>query len=638
MRKKLFLGALVATTLISWAAKEPVLMKMNGEEVKLSEFEYLYHKNNQQQIEKESLEQYLDRFVVYKLKVADAKVAGIDTTSAFKSEFVKYRNDLAQPYLVDSATINRLLHEAYDRKMREVQVAHIMLPLEKNNDEIEANKVRLDSIRTCILNGEDMGALAEKYSIDRTAKRNKGNLGYITSGRYPFDFEKVAYETKVGDISAPFTTDFGVHIVKVLAERPTRGEVLAEHILKLYPRGANDSIKTIKRNEIDSIYNLVVNGGDFEELAKKFSEDPGSASKGGRLPWFGSGMMVPEFEDVAFALEKGQISKPFETAYGLHIIKKLDSRKIGSFEDNKATLMNVINSDERSVEPRKAKIELLKKEYKLKENKKFFDLIEKNIAVAPYDSVFVENMKNYKCVAFSFAKKKFDAEYVAKRLNPKAKLEGAKVVTAYVKNMMKNFEEEELVNYEIECLASKHVEYANLLNEYYNGMMLFEISNRNVWDKANRDKEGLEAYFQAHKDKYKWSNPKFKGMVIYTTNDSVNNLVKEALKDVAPDSVVAKLKKQFKRDVRIERLLVEKGENAIVDELVFDGPKATPKDKRYTRYFMYEGKVIAQPEEAADVRGQVTSDYQAVLEDEWVKSLKSKYPVVVNQKVLKMVK
>ena len=168
--------------------------------------------------------------------------------------------------------------------------------------------------------------------------------------------------------------------------------------------------------------------------------------------------------------------------------------------------------------------------------------------------------------------------------------------------------------------------------------MLFEISNRNVWDKANRDKEGLEAYFQAHKDKYKWSNPKFKGMVIYTTNDSVNNLVKEALKDVAPDSVVAKLKKQFKRDVRIERLLVEKGENAIVDELVFDGPKATPKDKRYTRYFMYEGKVIAQPEEAADVRGQVTSDYQAVLEDEWVKSLKSKYPVVVNQKVLKMVK
>lgn len=638
MRKKLFLGAVAATALVSWAAKDAVLMKVNGDKIKLSEFEYLYHKNNQQQIEKESLDKYLERFIVYKLKVADAKAAGIDTTSAFKNEFVKYRNDLAQPYMVDSATIDRLLHEAYDRKMREVEVAHIMLSLDKTNEGIERNKQVLDSIRTCILNGEDMGALAEKYSIDRSAKKNHGNLGYIVSGRFPYAFEKMAYETKIGDISAPFTTDFGVHIVKPLADRPSRGEVLVEHILKLYPRGANDSVKAAKLHEIEVIYDKIQNGADFEETAKKESEDPGSARNGGKLQWFGSGMMVPEFEQVAFTLNKGELSKPFETAYGVHIIKKLDSRQLGSFDDNKATLMNVINSDERSTEPRVAKIQLLKEEYKLKENDKFFKMIEADIATAPYDSLFVERMKNYNCVAFSFAKTKVMAAEVAERLNPKAKLEGTKTVVGYVKNMMARFEEEAIVNYEREQLAAKYPEYANLLNEYYNGMMLFEISNRNVWDKANRDREGLEQYFQANKSKYQWKQPKFKGMVIYTTNDSVQDLVKEALKDVAPDSVVVSLKKQFKRDVRIERLLVEKGENAVVDELVFGGKKATPKDKRYTRYFMYEGKILDQPEEAADVRGQVTSDYQMVLEEKWIAELKQKYPVEVNYKVLKKVK
>ena len=639
MKKKLFLGAVLATALFSWAAKDPVLMKINGDDVKLSEFEYLYHKNNQQQIEKETLDQYLNRFVVYKLKVADAKAAGIDTTKSFKKEFNKYRDDLARPYLVDSATVKRLVQEAYDRKTREVHVAHIMLPLSRHNDEMEKTENRLDSIRTCILNGEDFGEMALKYSIDPSVKRNNGDMGFITSGRFPLEFEEVAYATKVGDISKPFRTDFGIHIIKVIADRPSRGEVLVEHILRLYPRDANDSIKNVKKLEMDSIYKAVMAGANFEALAKEKSEDPGSARQGGKLHWFGSGMMVSEFENVAFSLKNGEISAPFETAYGIHIIKKLDSRGVGSLEDNKAQLMAAINGDQRSLLPREAKLEQLKKEYNLKENDAYFKKLEKQFTTSQYDSTFVDNLRQNQTVAFSFAKNnKTSFGEVATVLDRTAKIDNAKGAVFYIKSKTHDLEDAKIIEYEKTNLANKYPEYGNLLNEYYNGMMLYEISNRNVWDKANRDTKGLEEYFNDNKTKYMWSQPKFKGTIIYTTSDSVQNLVKEAVKTMAADTMVFALKKQFKRDVKIERLLVQKGENSVVDALVFGGEKAQPKDAKYKEYFMYEGRILDQPEEAADVRGQVTSDYQNYLEENWINELRNKYPVKIDNKVLKMVK
>lgn len=631
MRRKLFLGALAATALISWAAKDPVLMKINGDNVTLSEFEYLYHKNNQQQIEKESLEQYVERFKIYKLKVADAKAAGIDTTAAFRSEFGKYRNDLSQPYMTDSATLLRFAHEAYDRKLREVETVHIMLPLTTDG----TSEAKADSLRNCILNGEDMGDLAVKYSIDRSAKHNRGNLGYITAGRFPYSFEFMAYTTPIGEISKPFATDFGIHIVKPLADRPTRGEVLVEHILKLFPRGANDSAKAATRVKIDSIYKVVKGGADFEEIARKHSDD-GSARNGGRLNWFGSGMMVPEFEATSFALQKGEISEPIATQYGWHIIKKLDSRGVKPFEELKEGLLNNIAADDRNTQAREAKLASLKKEYKLRENAKFLAMVEADSKDA-FDSLTVEKIKGYKCEAFSFAKTKVMASEVGARLKHKMKTSKMTAVE-YVTKVMRDMEREMLLEYEKDMLPKKHADYANLLNEYYNGMLLFEISNRNVWEKANRDKKGLEQFFQANKAKYAWSKPRFKGFVIYTTNDSVEALVKDQLKTLGGDTIYSALRKQFKRDVRIEQLLVEQGENAVVDNLVFGGPAAQPKDKRFKCYFLHTGRVIEQPEEAADVRGAVTSDYQTELENQWVTALKQKYPIKVNEKVLKQVK
>ena len=638
MSKRMLIGMVASMAVmfnLSAKDKDPVLMEVGGDKVTLSEFEYLYHKNSQQQIEKEPLDKYVDRFVVYKLKVADAKAAGIDTTKSFVKEYTMYRNDLARPYLTDSTAFDRLAHEAYERMQREVEVAHIMLPT--GEWEIrEKSKQKLDSLKQCIENGQDFSELAKSYSIDRSAMVNGGNMGYITVGRTPYSFEYAAFTTPVGQMSI-VQTDYGMHLIKVLDNRPSQGEVSVEHILKMFPRNANDSIISVLTAEMDSIYDLVVNkGGNFEEIAKKESDDRGSGQAGGLLPWFGAGRMVPEFEKVAFELKKGEISKPFRSRFGIHIVKKLDNRSIGSFEDNRDNIMRMIKMDERALIPQQERVEQLKKEYGLKENSKFLELVKAEVEkYGTYDSVLIGRLHEIDCEAFSFADKKVNSKEITSMLNYSVKLNPDAIVT-YVENLMHSKENRMIVDYELENLPAKYPDYRNLLNEYYDGMLLFEISNRNVWDKANRDKEGLEAFFQAHKDKYKWEEPRFKGYLIYASNDSVSNAIKNAMDTLGGDTLFVSLRKQFKGNIRIEYQLVKKGENAVVDEIAFGGKKAE-NPGRFPVYFAYDYKIIEQPEEATDVKGQVTADYQNQLEEQWVAQLRNKYKVKINKKVLKQV-
>ncbi len=617
-------------------ADDPVLMEVGNDKVTLSEFEYLYNKNSQQQLEKESLDEYIDRFVVYKLKVEDAKAAGIDTTSAFKKEFETYRNELAAPYLQDSTVIEKLAAEAYRRMESEVDVAHIMLPLVPEY-QMDRTIARLDSMKQCVLNGEDFGDLAVKYSIDRSAKVNRGRLGYLTVGRVPYSFENVAFNIPVGDM-AIVKTDFGVHLLKVLDKRPSQGEVLVEHILKLYPRNANDSIKAAVAAVMDSIYAVVKNGADFEKVATTESEDPGSAAQGGKLPWFGTGRMVPEFEQVSFALAKDSISAPFATRYGIHIVKKLDSRGLPAYADCKAGILRMMQRDERANMPREAKVEQLKKEFDLKENNEFLALVKQEIdAYGKYDSVLVEKLQNdVKCVAFSFAGKDVMSQEVLADLNPGLDM-NKEAIAGYVTGILHRVESNKVIEHEMELLDEKYPDYRNLLNEYFDGMMLFEISNRNVWDKANKDTEGLGEFFESHRGDYTWNEPRFKGYVIYAANDSIENEIKKMIQVTGRDSLFQTLRKNFKRDIRIEHLLVKKGENAVVDRLKFGGEETTPGGKLPV-FFEFEGRIIEQPEEVADVRGQVTADYQAELEKQWVAMLKDRYKVKINKKVLRKVK
>ena len=566
------LGLCMGAVLCADAKKpsDPVLMTIDGKDVLLSEFEYLYGKNNMQQQAPVTVDDYLDMFVNYKLKVADAITAGIDTTAAFTKEYEGYRLDLVRPYLTDKDEEERLITEAYSHYPEEVEASHIMVALGKTPEERAKNMAFIDSLRNVAIGGEDFSMLARKYSIDRSASRNGGSMGYITPGRFPYVFEKAAYDTPEGQISPVIETAFGFHIVKSGARRAATGEVLAQHILKL-TQGKTPEDQTKAKAQIDSIYTLLKNGADFSELAQKESEDPGSAQNGGMLPWFGTGRMVPEFEKAAFALSDSTFSEPFQTSYGYHIVKTLGHRGVPALADVREQIMSMMQRDGRAQIPYQKKMEQLRQRFQ----------------TSASDSLT----------------------------------------------------ENQLIDMEIARLATEDVDFANLLREYHDGMLLFEISNRKIWEGAAKDTEGIEKYFEAHRADYNLAEPKFKGFIIYTPSDSMMNVVSDYVKanTINRDSIGVVLKRQFDKDVRIERVLAAKGDNKVVDAEIFGGERPNLPGK-WKCWMMWEGRMIDAPEEAADVRGAVTTDYQSALEQQWIEQLKATHKVKINNKVLKKVK
>lgn len=635
MIKRFLSASVIAATLLSVSAKndDPVLMTINGKDVRLSEFEYLYNKNNSQQQQPQSLEEYMDMFIIYKLKVADAEAAGIDTTAAFIKEFSGYQNELAQPYLVDTSVEDSLINLSYERMQEDVKVSHIMIP---RGDHAKQTAF-LDSIRTVILNGGDFGAEAQKHSIDQYSAARNGSMGYIKFGAFPYTFENAAYTTPVGEISEVVQTDFGYHIVKVDGRRPAVGQVHAKHILKL-TQGMTPEQEAVAKAQIDSIYNLLLNGADFSALATAESQC-GSASQGGDLGWFGSGQMIPEFENAAFALADGAISEPIKTQFGYHIIYRVESKGVPALDEARKSILSLINGDERGGMSRQARIDQLKAAYNAHIDNGIMEQLRKDlVANGGYDSVFIKKYQNSTLPVIIVGKQKYPLCDVIKRMPLTAKI-SAENGFATLRTTAESVLESKIIEYEITQLPSKYPDFRNLINEYRDGMLLFEISNRNVWDRASKDTEGLEAFFNANRQNYKWDTPKYKGYVVFASSDSLLNIAKQYIADnnIANDSLSQALRAKFGREIRVERVIAAQGENAIIDYIAFGAGKPATDKNKWNSYFGI-GNIIATPEEALDVRGQVTSDYQALLEKNWIAELKAKYPVKINQKVLKTIK
>ena len=639
MKAKLLISSVLLGTAILAIAKvgDPVLMTINGKDIKLSEFEYLYHKNNQQQVEKETLEQYVDRFVLYKQKVADAESAGIDTTELFRREFEGYQKDLAAPYMVEDTTYHwQMVNEAYDRFKKEIDIDHFMLPSGNNPEAVNESMALMDSIRNCVLAGEKWEDLAAKYSSDPSKSRNHGHYGYVSAGMFPYSFENVLYNTAVGEVSKPFQTPYGIHMIRVNNVRD-RNDVHAKHILKLFPQNATDEAKAAVKAQMDSIYALVKAGVNFEEMAKAESQD-GSAAKGGDLGWFGRGRMVQPFEDIAFSLADGEISEPFATRFGYHIIKKV-AHGVAPLSDVRPGIENAISRDERATLIKERRLNDLKAKYNFSLNPDFEKFLSAKLRDQHYDSAFVaQNIKGSTMALFSYGNKlKATVGDLAPQLNPKANFANTDAARDYIMSCINPLADKLLSDYHAKELVKTNPDYRNLLNEYRDGMMLFEISNRRVWKAANKDTVGLENYFAEHRANYTWDEPHFKGIILSAKNDSVLNLVKADMMSMAADTMTDGLYHKYGSEIRMERMVVKKGENALADYLAFNvGDK--PERKGYEAFMILEGSVIAQPQEMADVRGAVTSDYQDVLEQRWKEELARKYPAKINKKVLKQVK
>ena len=625
-------------------ASDPVLMKINGKPVYKSEFEYIYNKNNSNNsLDKKTLDEYVDLFVNFKLKVEEAKAQGLDTTQSFISELAGYRSQLTRPYLTDSKVDEQILREAYDRMKEDVEVSHILVRIQQGAtpaDTLTAWKKINSTLKR--LDKEDFAKVAKEISEDQSAEENGGYIGWVTAFRTVYPFETVAFNTPVGKISAPVRTAFGYHIIKVHNRRKSQGEILVSHIMRFTAEGDEAKNKAAKQ-KTDSLYQRVLAGDDFGKLASEFSEDRGSATRNGELPWFGSGRMIPEFENAAFALKNtGDVSTPIQSAFGWHIIKLLDRKGVASFETVKADIERNVKRDERANMGQKAFVDRLRKEYGYAVNTAYvneFSKLLENKTLA--DSVFQLEAAKLNKPLFTFAGKEFTQADFAAYLKKNAFSEKA-IASEIIEQKLDAFTEKEILAYEDSQLENKYEDFRFLINEYHDGILLFEVSNNEVWEKASKDTEGLARYFNEHKADYRWEKPHFKGRVISCKDKATLKAAKAIVKRSHNDSIDKYLRTRLNDSiqyVKVEKGLFAQGENKAVDKFGFKVKKAKFEPTKEYPYVFVVGKNLKNnPEDYTDVRGLVTADYQEYLEKEWITALRAKFPVEIDQNVLKTVR
>lgn len=633
---------MVFATIISKANdSEKILMTIGDKEITKGEFEYIFFKNNDRDsITKKDLDEYIDLFINFKLKVIEAESKGMDTTSAFVNELDGYREQLAKPYLTDREVDEFYMKEAYARLKEEVKVSHILIQINGAKtpaDTLEAfNKVM--DVRKQILNGADFAAMAKKYSNDPSAVQNGGALGYFKGFQMVYPFESGAYNTPVGELSMPVKTQFGYHLLRVEDRQDARGEVRAAHIMKLVPEDASPEQREAAKNDIIEIARKLNDGADFAELAKTSSDDYGSAKDGGNLNWFGTGMMVPEFEKVAFGLQnKGDISEPFRTQFGWHIVKLIDKRGVRSYNEMKEEIKRRLQRDPRGSKAFDNFITNIKKEYNYTEYKENIDaFIDFSKRYAYQDSMFKVITRGLDKPVMTLNGVDFSQEHFADYLirNPRGESPGE---ADRVKLKWEKYHVETIVNYEKSILEKKYPDFRYLMQEYHDGILLFEISSNEVWNKASADEAKLRAYHKKVKKKYRWDEPHFAGKIIRCLNDSVMEIAQSMVNANVADSVILRELNEVAPNVIIEEGVYPKGKSDVVDYYHFNGEKYKPSTVYGSAFLSGKYHKVKTPKEFELVKGNVTSDYQNYLEKMWIKTLRKKYKASVNKDVLKSI-
>ena len=642
--RKIVLSVAVALTLLGAKAQnsDPILMKIGNNVVTKSEFEYIYFKNNSANaLDRKNLDEYVELFKKFKLKVIEAQALGLDTLATFKKEYNLYRAQIVEPYLIDKELEEQLCKEQYQRLLEDVELSIISLQLPQNAapaDTLTAYKRMLEIEKR--LKKEDFAKVAGEVSQDNSAKTG-GYIGWLTGQMVVFPLEKAMYSMQVGKISEPIRSSYGYHIIKVLARRPAAGKVQVAHILKQFPQNATMAEQENVHKQIIEIANKIKAGEDFSKLAQQNSDDKGSARNGGMLQPFGLNRMVAEFEKAAFALKNvDDISEPVKTQFGWHIIKLIDKKLVAPYEELREGILKSFKNDERANAGKKILAEKAKKEYGYSfYEANYNEVMEYAKRCAHTDSLFIADAENLqkpllKIGNKTVAQNKFIYYVYSKSDNI---FESA---PEQVQKNLNSFIEQEIVAYEDANLEKKYPELRYLLQEYHDGILLFNVSNEKVWEKALKDREGLEKYFKQNADNYAFSAPTFKGRIINCKDKKIASQVQKATKKMSDEAIAAYLKTKINVDsvaAVYEIGLWKKGENKIVDKFGFKDKKTDFAPTKEFPFVFVQGKTLAKPENYTDVRGTVTSDYQNFLEQEWVKSLMEKYNIEINSAVLKEV-
>jgi len=624
--------------------EDPILMEIGERKVNVSEFEAVFKKNNPE-INQEALEEYLDLYVNFRLKVSDAEAQGLDTLEKFKRELAGYRRQLASPYLSDNEVTDALIQEAYERMKFEVKASHILVkvgPGAKPADTLLAYR-KIESIKKRILKGEDFAKVARETDPD--AKGNGGNLGYFSALYMVYPFETAVYNAEVGKVSDPFRTQFGYHVVLVEEKRPNRGEITTAHIMTRISQDGNEANLEVARMKINEIYDKLEAGESFEELALQFSEDKSSASRGGVLAPFTSEKMVEEYSTAAFALENDDdFSKPIKTQYGFHIIKRIKLKELGTFEEMAPELKQKISKDGRS---RKSKISFLnkiKKEYGFSENissrNDFYKVIDSTYFQTEWTADQVSNLeKEMFRLGDSIALQTDFAKYL--EANRIVRRPGN--IHGFIDRLYAEYKEAFITNYENVRLKSKYPEFRLLMQEYHDGILLFDLTDEKVWSKAIKDSAGLAAFYENHKSENMWET-RLEGVVYNCLDEitakSVKKLVKaRGKKDYADKDILEMTNETSQLNLELERGKFSKEDNSIVDEISWEKGISDFINRDNRVYFVEVIDILLpQPKELNEVKGIMTSEYQNLLEQEWLNELREKYPVKIYKEHLSQIK
>jgi len=646
--KKFFFGLsfLVSVAGFSQSNSKEVLFTINDKPYYTEEFSRIYKKNLDlvKDDTQKDLNQYLDLFVGYKLKVNKAYKLGLQNNAQYQNELKSYRAQLAKNYFNDTKITQELIEEGYNRLQKEIKASHILILVDENatpEDSLKAYK-KIENIRKKALAGENFDDLAVQFSEDPSAKENKGDLGYFSAFRMVYPFETAAFTTPKGEVSKIIRTRFGYHILKINDVRNNRGEITVAHIMILNPK-PEETAKDSK-SVINDIYKKIQQGEQFDALAKQFSEDKSSSSKGGVLNRFGSGQLSSqEFEDVAFSLAKpGDISKPFQSQFGWHIVKLIEKHPIKTLDEMKSELENKIGKDDRSKKITASLNEKLRKKYTHTRDKKQFAALSKLITNDFYDSKWTlpANAADYKATLLTINNKKIDGkaflEFVERQQKSPSK---TKPLSNLTEELYNKFLDEQLTAYYDENLEADFPDFANVMEEYRDGLLLFDLMEKEIWDRAKTDTIGLKNFYEAHKTEHLWKKRVNVVVASSTKMETIKKAQELLKKGIEPQAIKDKLNLNNVVNVMTNSGVFEEGSDALPKNMKYAvGVSDVFKEGEY--YFVTKvEKILPESVKTLDeCKGKMVNDYQQYLEQNWVDDLKKEFTVKTNTEVFERIK
>ncbi len=635
------------------------LFNIDGHKITAGEFLKIYNKNGTEGQDTTSLQDYLQLYINFRLKVLEAENLKMDTAAAFKKELKGYRKQLAQQYFVDKKVTDSLVKEAYNRMKYDVRVSHIFIRVSPDASPADTLKAwnKINKIRSEIINGLNFGVAAVKYSEDPSARSqkaipgkqrgrrgNRGDLGYFSVFDMVYPFETAAYATPVDSVSKPVRTRYGYHLIKVTDKRPAMGIAEVEHIFVALKPDFTPADSAAKAKKIQNIYRKIKEGMSFEEAAKKYSEDRGSADNGGKLPKFSSGRIVPQFVTQVDKLQPGQISKPFQTIYGFHIIKLLSRKRPGTFKQEQSMLKKRVEGDQRFEKSKEAVLTKIKKDndFRIYADAKqaLFNVMDSSALKGQFNADSLPGVWNNAIMEIGkkdpkvYTQQDF-ARFVEKHLQGKTYQDKSVMLN----HLFKQFVDENSLRYENEHLEDFYPDFKALMTEYHDGILLFNLTDKLVWSEAMKDTLGLHAFYKSHRQQYKHGRER-EAIIFSCPKQSLGQmeaLIKQYKNKAQLLQAIRHDKVKGIKGLKADSGTFQKGESRLLDETSWETglSKPVPSAEGNEVSLVFIKKIIPPGIMTFDhARGLVTSGYQDYLDKQWVKQLRRKYPVHVNKKVL----